>query len=198
MGVDRYDPEVERLVDAEIPLIGVDLDVAGAARELRRLRQRRRRQARGPAPARPRAHAHRDDRRPASDSKPGVGPSGRLSARSCRRSGSRATPGTTQTATSTPRAASGDADAARATRAADGRLRRGRHDGRRRAEAHAREAGLACPEDVAVVGFDDIQLASLIDPPLTTIRQDRVGIGLARRPRARANRSRTPNRRPPR
>jgi LacI family transcriptional regulator len=34
-----------------------------------------------------------------------------------------------------------------------------------------REAGLAVPENIAVVGFDDIPLAGLPDPHLTTIRQ---------------------------
>jgi len=43
----------------------------------------------------------------------------------------------------------------------------------------ARDAGLAVPEDLAVVGFDDIQLASLINPGLTTIHQDKVGLGRA-------------------
>jgi LacI family transcriptional regulator, galactose operon repressor len=43
----------------------------------------------------------------------------------------------------------------------------------------AQSAGLRIPDDLAVVGFDDIQLAELIDPPLTTIRQDTVGIGVA-------------------
>jgi LacI family transcriptional regulator len=41
------------------------------------------------------------------------------------------------------------------------------------------EAGLRCPDDVAVVGFDDIQLAELVTPALTTIRQDAPGIGTA-------------------
>ena len=43
----------------------------------------------------------------------------------------------------------------------------------------AQALGLRVPEDLAVVGFDDIRLAELIAPPLTTIRQDMVGIGLA-------------------
>lgn len=41
------------------------------------------------------------------------------------------------------------------------------------------ERGLRVPDDVAVVGFDDIQIASLLQPSLTTIRQDMQGLGTA-------------------
>ena len=40
-----------------------------------------------------------------------------------------------------------------------------------------REAGLAVPEDVSVVGFDDIPEAAYFEPPLTTVRQDFATLG---------------------
>ncbi len=39
------------------------------------------------------------------------------------------------------------------------------------------EQGLRVPEDVSIVGFDDMPLAAYFDPPLTTIRQDMQAIG---------------------
>ncbi|GGD50438.1 LacI family DNA-binding transcriptional regulator [Croceicoccus pelagius] len=38
-------------------------------------------------------------------------------------------------------------------------------------------AGLKIPEDVAVIGFDNIPAASLTSPPLTTVQQDVAGAG---------------------
>jgi len=39
--------------------------------------------------------------------------------------------------------------------------------------------GLSIPEDIAVVGFDDIPLAEYYDPPLTTVRLPAYGLGWA-------------------
>ena len=41
----------------------------------------------------------------------------------------------------------------------------------------AREFGLRIPEDLALVGFDDIELLNLADIPLTTVRQPRYDFG---------------------
>jgi LacI family transcriptional regulator len=35
----------------------------------------------------------------------------------------------------------------------------------------ARDGGLTIPEDLSIIGFDDIPQAGLVYPPLTTIRQ---------------------------
>jgi LacI family transcriptional regulator len=41
----------------------------------------------------------------------------------------------------------------------------------------AREAGLTVPDQVSVIGFDDIDLASFITPALTTMAVDKAGMG---------------------
>jgi LacI family repressor for deo operon, udp, cdd, tsx, nupC, and nupG len=43
--------------------------------------------------------------------------------------------------------------------------------------AALRNAGIRCPEDVSVMGFDDIPTARFVDPALTTIRQPMETIG---------------------
>ena len=39
------------------------------------------------------------------------------------------------------------------------------------------ERGLRVPGDVSIVGFDDIQLAGYVQPPLTTLRQEKARLG---------------------
>ena len=42
-----------------------------------------------------------------------------------------------------------------------------------------RDAGMRVPEDVSIIGFDDIDFAETIEPPLTTMRQPREELGRA-------------------
>jgi LacI family transcriptional regulator len=40
-----------------------------------------------------------------------------------------------------------------------------------------READLAIPNDIALIGFDDLELAALLSPPLTVVRQPAANLG---------------------
>lgn len=42
---------------------------------------------------------------------------------------------------------------------------------------HCRERGLRVPEDISILGFDDIPLCRYTTPPLTTLRQNRSALG---------------------
>ena len=42
---------------------------------------------------------------------------------------------------------------------------------------HCRELGLKIPEDISIVGFDDMPLCRYARPPMTTVRQDRTDLG---------------------
>jgi DNA-binding LacI/PurR family transcriptional regulator len=41
------------------------------------------------------------------------------------------------------------------------------------------QAGLSVPEDISVVGFDDVPETSFSHPPLTTVRQPMIQLGQA-------------------
>jgi DNA-binding LacI/PurR family transcriptional regulator len=46
---------------------------------------------------------------------------------------------------------------------------------------YCRESGISCPEDVSIVGFDDLPLSAMLTPRLTTVRQPahELGFGAA-------------------
>jgi LacI family transcriptional regulator len=177
MGVDSTDPEVARVVESSIPVIGVDLDIAGpqaswvasdnvggarlAVRHLRELGHTRIATITGPAATRPgsdRLIGYRAELQALGiEYRPDYEQAGDF----YRESGEHSM----QALLALP-------EPPTAVFVASDMMAVG-------ALEAVREAGLRIPEDVAIVGFDDIQLASFVDPPLTTIRQDRVGLGQA-------------------
>jgi LacI family transcriptional regulator len=177
MGVDRRDPEVTRLLEAEIPLIGVDLEVTGprashvasdnvggarlAVRHLHELGHTKIATITGLQHTKPGADRLLGFRAELQalglENRPGYEQVGDFYSESGE-SGMHALLALPEPPTALFAAA--DLMAVGAINA-------------------AREAGLSVPGDLAVVGFDDIQLASLLDPSLTTVRQDKVGLGQA-------------------
>jgi LacI family transcriptional regulator len=177
MGVDRDDPEVEKLVRSPVPLIALDLDVNGdhtsyvasdniggarmAVRHLHGLGHTQIATIAGPAGTKPGADrilGYRAEMNALGlEIHPGYVAEGDFYAESAEQLMKsllkRRNPPTAVFAAA-------DMMAVGAIRA-----------------IHA--AGLSVPDDIAVVGFDDIKLAELLSPPLTTIRQDMLGIGLA-------------------
>ena len=177
MGVDRDDPEVEKLLESGIPIIAVDLAVAGehasyvasdnvggarlAMRHLHSLGHTRIATIAGPQEKNPGADrllGYRAELRALDlEVRPGYEQLGDFYLESGEQA-MRALLALPEPPTAVFAAA--DMMAIGAIRA-------------------VQAAGLRVPDDVAVVGFDDIQIAPLVNPPLTTIRQDKLGLGLA-------------------
>jgi LacI family transcriptional regulator len=177
MGVDRDDPEVEKLVRSPVPVIAVDLDVSGdhtsyvasdniggarlAVRHLHGLGHTRIATIAGPAKTKPGADrilGYRAEMNALGlEIHPGYVAEGDFYAESAEQLMQSLLEGRTPP---TAVFAAADMMAVGAMKA-------------------IQAAGLSVPGDVAIVGFDDIRLAELLSPPLTTIRQDMLGIGLA-------------------
>src|SRR6188508_2112240 len=164
MGVDRDDPEVEKLVRSSIPVVAVDIDVVGEHTSYvasDNIGGARIATITGPARTKPGADRTLGYRAEMADLGlpifPGYEVEGDFYAESAEQAMA------SMLALREPPTAvfaAADMMAVGAIRA-------------------AQAAGRSVPGDVAVVGFDDIRLAELLSPPLTTIRQDMVGIGLA-------------------
>ena len=178
MGVDRRDPEVEKLVRSDVPVIAVDIDVVGdrtsyvasdniggarlAVQHLNALGHTKIATITGTMidtkPGADRILGYRDAMRELGLSIPaGYEAEGDFYPESAEQA-MRALLALEDPPTAV--FAAGDMMAVGAIRA-----------------VHA--AGKSVPGDVAIVGFDNIRVAELLSPPLTTVRQDMVGIGHA-------------------
>ena len=146
----------------------------GDPRRLGGARRRRPRSDRAPARARP--PPHRSDHRPARVDRE-HGPSQRLPRRACRRRRACPIPRSSPSRIS----ATAPSRRPRPTRCSTSpilRLRSLRSTTiRGRRLSAARERGLRIPDDLSVVGFDDSELAEIVTPGLTTVRQPLAEMG---------------------
>jgi LacI family transcriptional regulator len=177
MGVDRRDPEVEKLVRSSIPVIGVDLDVVGdhtsfvasdniggarlAVRHLHELGHTRIATIAGPSDLKPGADRTLGYRAEMVDLGLEIPTGYEIEGDFYPESGELAM----RSLLDLPEPPT--AVFAASDMMAVGAIR----------TLHAH--GLSVPGDTAIVGFDDIQVAELLAPALTTVRQDMIGIGLA-------------------
>ena len=177
MGVDRDDPEVDKLVRSSVPVIAVDIDVVGdhtsyvasdniggarlAVRHLHSLGHTRIATIAGPSTTKPGADRTLGYRAEMAELGLAVLPGYEVEGDFYPESGEQAM----ESMLALPEPPT--AVFAAADMMAVGAIRA------------ARAAGRTVPGDIAVVGFDDIRVAELLSPPLTTIRQNMVGIGLA-------------------
>ena len=177
LGVDRREPELARLLERRIPAVAVDLDVTGhrvgyvtsdnvtgarlAVRHLHELGHRRIATVTGPPrlpPAGDRLQGYRDELAALGITEgPGDVREGDFYVESGYREGLVLLGGDERP---TAVFAASDMMALGVIRA-------------------ARALGLSVPGGVAVVGFDDAPFAEHADPPLTTVKQDKFGIGAA-------------------
>jgi LacI family transcriptional regulator, galactose operon repressor len=177
MGVERSDPEVEKLVRSPIPVIGVDLDVVGdrtsfvasdniggarlAVRHLHGLGHTRIATIAGPSETKPGADRTLGYRAEMAELGLEIPRGYEIEGDFYPESGELAM----RSLLDLPEPPT--AVFAAADMMAVGAIRT------------LQSRGLSVPGDVAIVGFDDIQVAELLAPALTTVRQDMVGIGLA-------------------
>ena len=162
--------ELHRLAAARIPLVAIDPPVRARRRHpLGRHDQLAGRHDCHPAPDR----ARPPPRSRSSAARPACGPAGpgwTVIAPPCRRPGSAWTRASSAATTSRGRRAGTGHRTALAAAAAHGRRGRQRRPGVRRAPGPG-ERGLRAPDDLSVVGFDDVPVASWSTPALTTVRQ---------------------------
>lgn len=177
MGVDHDDPEVQRLLDSGIPIIGVDLAIAGehvsyvasdnvggaraAVRHLHELGHTRIATIAGP-----------QDTKPGADRLLGFRAELQALGLPQRPEYEQLGDFYLESGEEAMRVLLAQPEPPTAVFAAADMMAIG-------ALRAAQAAGLRVPEDVSIVGFDDIEIAPLVDPPLTTIRQDKLGLGLA-------------------